>query len=74
MLMEKTLAPTVAEAQVIVAQAEAAGVIFQVGHLERFNAGIMALSEHCRNPRFIEVHRLDRLSSALPMSTWSPIS
>ena len=58
MLMEKPLAPTVAEAQVIVAQAEAAGVIFQVGHLERFNAGIMALFEHCRNPRFIEAHRL----------------
>ena len=58
MLMEKPLAPTVEEARIIVAQAEAAGAIFQVGHLERFNAGIMALSEHCRNPRFIEVHRL----------------
>ncbi len=58
MLMEKPLAPTVDEAKIVVAQAEAAGVIFQVGHLERFNAGIMALSEHCRNPRFIEVHRL----------------
>lgn len=58
MLMEKPLAPTVEEAKIVVAQAEAAGVIFQVGHLERFNAGIMALSEHCRSPRFIEVHRL----------------
>jgi predicted dehydrogenase len=58
MLMEKPLAPTVEEARQIVEQAEAAGAIFQVGHLERFNAGIMALSEQCRNPRFIEVHRL----------------
>ena len=38
--------------------AERAGVIFQVGHLERFNAGIMALAERAQNPRFIEVHRL----------------
>jgi predicted dehydrogenase len=58
MLMEKPVAPTLEEARSIVEHAEAAGVIFQVGHLERFNAGIMALSERCENPRFIEVHRI----------------
>jgi predicted dehydrogenase len=58
MLMEKPVAPTYEEARRVVEHAEAAGVIFQVGHLERFNAGIMALSERCRNPRFLEVHRL----------------
>lgn len=58
MLMEKPLAPTYEEAAELVALAERAGVVFQVGHLERFNAGVMALAEHCRNPRFIEVHRL----------------
>lgn len=58
MLMEKPIAPGVEEARAIVKEAEAAGVIFQVGHLERFNAGIMALSDRCQNPRFIEVHRL----------------
>lgn len=58
MLMEKPLAPTYEEAAELVELAERAGVVFQVGHLERFNAGVMALAERCRNPRFIEVHRL----------------
>jgi predicted dehydrogenase len=58
MLMEKPIAPTLEEAQAIVEHAERQGVVFQVGHLERFNAGIMALSDRCHDPRFIEVHRL----------------
>jgi len=58
MLMEKPLAPTFEESEQLVAIAEKAGVVFQVGHLERFNAGVMALAERCRNPRFLEVHRL----------------
>lgn len=58
MLMEKPIAPTYEESLALVELAEAAGVIFQVGHLERFNAGVMALAAHCVNPRFIEVHRL----------------
>ncbi len=58
MLMEKPIAPGLEESRALVELAERAGVIFQVGHLERFNAGVMALSERCTNPRFIEVHRL----------------
>ena len=58
MLMEKPLAPSYDEARTLVELAEKAGVIFQVGHLERFNAGVMALAEHATDPRFIEVHRL----------------
>lgn len=58
MLMEKPLAPTYEKSLAIVEFAERAGVVFQVGHLERFNAGVMALAERCRHPRFIEVHRL----------------
>jgi predicted dehydrogenase len=58
MLMEKPIAPTLDESRALVELAERAGVIFQVGHLERFNAGVMALAAHCVNPRFIEVHRL----------------
>ncbi len=57
-LMEKPIAPTYKESLALVEQAERAGIIFQVGHLERFNAGVMALAERCLNPRFIEVHRL----------------
>jgi predicted dehydrogenase len=58
MLMEKPLAPTYEESLELVELAEKAGVIFQVGHLERFNAGIMALASRVRDPRFIEVDRL----------------
>lgn len=58
MLMEKPVASNVREAEELVARAEAAGKIFLVGHLERFNAGIMALAERVGSPRFIEVHRL----------------
>jgi predicted dehydrogenase len=58
MMLEKPVAASVAEAEEIVAAAEEAGVVLQVGHLERFNAGIMRLAEDVRNPRFIEAHRL----------------
>ena len=58
MLMEKPIAPTLEESQELVALAERAGVIFQVGHLERFNAGIMELATRVMQPRFLEVHRL----------------
>jgi predicted dehydrogenase len=58
MLMEKPLAPTHAEALELVQLAERAGVVFQVGHLERFNAGLMALASSVDDPRFIEAHRL----------------
>ncbi len=58
MLMEKPLAPDYEEALALVELAERSGAIFQVGHLERFNAGVMALVERVREPRFIEVHRL----------------
>lgn len=58
MLLEKPVASTVQDAQAIVEAAEKAGVVLQIGHLERFNAGIMALAERAQNPRFIEAHRL----------------
>jgi len=57
-LLEKPIAPTVPAAEEVVAAAERAGVILLIGHLERFNAGIMALADRVRDPRFIEVHRL----------------
>lgn len=58
MLMEKPLAPTRDEAAELVVLAESAGVVFQVGHLERFNAGVMILAQTVEDPRFIEAHRL----------------
>lgn len=58
-LLEKPVAENVADSCAIVELAAARGVILQIGHLERFNAGVMKLAELADNPRFIEVHRLD---------------
>ena len=57
-LLEKPIASNVAEGAEIVAAADSAGVILQIGHLERFNAGVMALADRIQNPRFIEAHRM----------------
>lgn len=57
-LLEKPIAATVAEGREIVDAAEAAGAILQIGHLERFNAGVMALADRIERPRFIEAHRM----------------
>ena len=57
-LLEKPIAATVAQGAEIVAAAERNGVVLQIGHLERFNAGVMALADRIENPRFIEAHRM----------------
>ena len=57
-LMEKPIASSLAQGQKIVDAAAAQKLILQVGHSERFNAGVMTLSEYVTNPRFIEAHRL----------------
>ncbi|WP_424946196.1 Gfo/Idh/MocA family protein [Candidatus Spongiihabitans sp.] len=57
-LLEKPVAPSVAESAEIVELAKDNGALLQIGHLERFNAGVMKLAELAGSPRFIEVHRL----------------
>ncbi|MFQ5329655.1 MAG: Gfo/Idh/MocA family protein, partial [Thermodesulfobacteriota bacterium] len=42
-LLEKPMTVTVAEADKLVAIAEKQGAILQIGHLERFNAAVVAL-------------------------------
>ncbi|MDX1592644.1 MAG: Gfo/Idh/MocA family oxidoreductase [Gammaproteobacteria bacterium] len=58
MLIEKPIARTTEEGEELVGLAEKAGVLLQVGHVERYNAGVMALAEHVHQPRFIEAHRI----------------
>ena len=58
LLMEKPIAGTVEDGAEIVRLAEAAGAILQVGHVERFNAGVMALAERITEPRYIEAQRM----------------
>lgn len=58
MLLEKPIEADVASGREIVRLAEASGAILQIGHLERYNAGILALAERIENPRFIEAQRM----------------
>ena len=62
MLMEKPIAPTYEDGLKLVELAQAAGVTFQVGHLERYNAGFMELVKRVSSPRFIEATRIGGFS------------
>lgn len=57
-LVEKPVTTTVADARRLIEIASRARRVLQVGHLERFNAGILALDGVLTAPRFIESHRL----------------
>ena len=57
-LIEKPLARSVAEADVLLAVAAERGVMIAVGHTERFNPAVAAARAFLRVPRFVEVHRL----------------
>lgn len=57
-LVEKPITETAAEARELITLAARAGLILQVGHLERFNAAILAAEPYLKSPRFIECHRL----------------
>ena len=57
-LVEKPMARSVAEADALVAAAEASGAVLAVGHTERYNPAVVAALPLVRAPRFIEVHRI----------------
>ena len=58
LLIEKPLAPSLAEADEIVRLARELGRTVQVGHLERFNPAVRAVRALLNRPMFFEVHRL----------------
>ena len=57
-LVEKPIASSVHEADLMIAAAESAGVWLAVGHTERFNPAFQAALPMLGHTRFIEVHRL----------------
>ena len=57
-LVEKPIAATMEEAQLLVETAERQGTILQVGHLERFNPTVQALRKKLKDPLFLECHRI----------------
>ena len=48
-LVEKPIAPTVAEGRAMVEAANANGVLLQVGHIERFNPAVLELARRLRS-------------------------
>jgi len=65
-LVEKPLAPSLEAADRILDTARAGGALVQTGHVERFNAAVLAAAEYLDGPRFVECHRMAPFS---PRST-----
>ena len=57
-LVEKPITETPAQARDLITIAARARRVLQVGHLERFNAAILAAMPFLNAPRFVECHRL----------------
>jgi predicted dehydrogenase len=56
-LVEKPIAPNVQDADELVQLARKRHVVLQVGHVERFNPGLISVEAKLREPKFIEARR-----------------
>ena len=57
-LVEKPIAPTLAEADRMIAAAAKSGAKLMVGQLERYNPAMVALRPHVTKPLYFEIHRV----------------
>lgn len=57
-LLEKPMATTVDQAQILIELSNRHDRVLQIGHLERFNPAVLALEKVIQQPLFIESHRL----------------
>ncbi|MBI5419412.1 MAG: Gfo/Idh/MocA family oxidoreductase [Deltaproteobacteria bacterium] len=57
-LLEKPITARLREARTLVREAEKRRLVFQIGHVERFNPAVLAAASLLTEPRFIECHRL----------------
>jgi predicted dehydrogenase len=62
-LIEKPLAPTLAEAEELFEVADRRGVMLHVGHVERFNGAVQELKNIVRDPILIECRRMGPFQS-----------
>ena len=58
LLVEKPITTTVSEADALIDEAGKRKLILQVGHLERYNPAVVAVSGMIKEPRFLEAERL----------------
>lgn len=57
-LLEKPITSNLRQARALVREASKRGLIFQIGHVERFNPAVRQAASVLAEPRFIECHRL----------------
>ena len=57
-LLEKPMTVTLEEADDLIGQADKKSLVFQVGHLERFNPAVVAMTPFLTTPAFIESNRI----------------
>ncbi|MDD5495689.1 MAG: Gfo/Idh/MocA family oxidoreductase [Candidatus Omnitrophica bacterium] len=57
-LVEKPITKTLSEADELIEIAQKKDLIFQVGHIERFNSAILAIEPYLKKPKFVECQRL----------------
>ncbi len=57
-LVEKPIARTLKEADLMIKTAAKSGAKLMVGHLERFNPAMVALRPHVTKPLYFEIHRV----------------
>lgn len=62
-LLEKPVTETRAQAEELIALAEGRRLVFQVGHLERFNPAVVEMQSLLDRPVFFESHRLSVFKS-----------
>jgi predicted dehydrogenase len=62
-LIEKPIAPTLAEAEELFELADRRGVMLHVGHVERFNGAVQELKNIVREPLLIECRRMGPFQS-----------
>jgi len=68
--IEKPITNTLDEARELLELAREANVKVQIGHVERFNPAFMAAQPFCKDPVFIETHRLAQFN---PRGTDVPV-
>ncbi len=57
-IVEKPITATIAEAEELVRIAKEKQLIFQVGHIERFNPALLAIEKYNLQPMFVQTDRL----------------
>ncbi len=56
-LLEKPIATTLEEAEELISLSESMGLVFQIGHLERFNEAYLSVQANIHKPLFIQCQR-----------------